>query len=359
MRQGVGGSRGLPMRSYTAEDVLAAATAAGANAELAAIMAAAAMAEGGGDLDAAGDYDLQGTAHSFGPYQINDINAVPRLVRGDLTAATEWMYAHEFARTYATACEDGYAGEPLARFVYMASERPEGWRGPGNPGLGSPAAEHFAAQWRLLQEGLVTDLRHAYLDEIRRHFGTPYVFGAKGPRVFDCSGLLTWCAQEVGLALGDPMMTSADGLKDHCDPVPLAAVKPGDLYLFSQTYGAGGPHYATHCGAALGDGQYMLDDHGDPWPGCGQTNVTAPYWDAHLMGAWRPRGFGADEEDHDVNNADLINLLGNIQGDWCEAAAAAVRAAQTEEDPTARNDLLNAALAALATIRRGGPPSDG
>jgi hypothetical protein len=347
------------VRAYTAADVLAAARAAGANDELAAIMAGAAMAEGGGDLDAAGDRDVNGVAHSRGPYQINDVNGVPPALRCDLAYATAWMLHHEFAPQYATAREDGQAGETLARYVYMASERPEGWRGVGNPGLHSLAAEHFAAHWRLLQEGPVTNLRQAYLDEIRRHFGTPYVFGAKGPRVFDCSGLLTWCAQEVGLDLGDPMLTSADRLKTYCEPVPLAAVKPGDLYLFSQTYGAGGPHYATHCGAALGDGQYMLDDHGDPWPGCGQTNITAPYWDAHLMGAWRPRGFGADEEDHDVNNADLINLLGNIQGDWCDAAAAAVRAAQTEEDPAARNDLLNAALAALATIHRGGPPSDG
>jgi len=117
----------------------------------------------------------------------------------------------------------------------------------------------------------------------------------------------------------------------------------------------------THCGAALGDGVHMLDDHGDPWPGCGQTDITAPYWQAHLMGAWRPRGYGAVVEEDPLVIADLeqrindaVNLLGIIQGDWVDAATRAVQGAQAETDPAQRAALLEAALAALATIKRGG-----
>jgi cell wall-associated NlpC family hydrolase len=342
------------MRPYTAQDVIDAARAAGADAPLARIMASAAMAEGEGDLDAEGDRTSDGTPHSFGPYQINDVNAVPRAVSTDLAAATRWMLAHEFRRTYDVAVADGYEGERLARYVCMASERPLGWRGPGNPGLRTPAADRYAAEWRLLLEEPVPDLRQAFLVELRRHRGTPYVFGAKGPTNFDCSGLLTYGGRQVGLDLGDPMMTSADALKQYCDPIPLEAVLPGDLYLFSQTYGSGGPHYATHCGAAIGDGTHMLDDHGDPWPGCGVTDISQAYWQAHLIGAWRPRGYGAAEEDDDVTNSELINLLGNIQGDWTDAAASAIQGAKVEEDGEKREALLDAALAALATIKRGG-----
>lgn len=342
------------MSRYTGQEIAQRAIRFGASPALARIMGAAAMAEGGGDSEAVGD---NGT--SLGAFQVNDIHGLTRAQRLDLDFITQWMYEHEFQAAYFAGLQRGYTDEQLARWTAMAAERPWGWQGPNAPGLDSAAASGYAAQWRALGDTPMPDLRQAFLNEIRQHFGTPYVFGAKGPTDFDCSGLLTYSARQVGLDLGDPLMTSADGLKGYCDLIPLEDVLPGDLYLFHTTYGDGGPFYATHCGAALGDGTHMLDDHGDPWPGCGQTDLTTPYWQEHLMGAWRPRGYGApSEEDDPVKLAEAENTIDYLKGDVADAFEAAITTLEnTPKLPKAARDAVASGLRpALETLRRGGSP---
>lgn len=41
--------------------------------------------------------------------------------------------------------------------------------------------------------------RGEFINELRKHIGKPYVWGGKGPDVFDCSGLVWYCAKAIGL----------------------------------------------------------------------------------------------------------------------------------------------------------------
>ncbi|MBN8466184.1 C40 family peptidase [Corallococcus exiguus] len=69
---------------------------------------------------------------------------------------------------------------------------------------------------------------------------SPYRWGAKGlkptgsPRLFDCSGLVTWCLHEVG---GPDWRAThnTDRLWDVCTPVESEAqLLPGDLVLYGR-----------------------------------------------------------------------------------------------------------------------------
>ncbi|MGD9620680.1 MAG: C40 family peptidase [Mycolicibacterium sp.] len=55
--------------------------------------------------------------------------------------------------------------------------------------------------------------------------GAAYVWGAKGPSVFDCSGLTQWAWRQVGVQLGPDTYTQMHQGR----PVPAGAVRAGDL----------------------------------------------------------------------------------------------------------------------------------
>lgn len=55
--------------------------------------------------------------------------------------------------------------------------------------------------------------------------GVPYVWGAKGPNQFDCSGLTQWSFKQVGVNLGPDTYTQIKQGK----PVPKGQVQQGDL----------------------------------------------------------------------------------------------------------------------------------
>ncbi|WP_233602184.1 C40 family peptidase [Corallococcus sp. CA047B] len=85
--------------------------------------------------------------------------------------------------------------------------------------------------------------RALFLQLVLCQMGAPYRWGAKGsrpdphgPRLFDCSGLVTWCLHQVG---GPDWRAThnTDRLWDECRPVErVEDLQPGDLVL----YGRGG-----------------------------------------------------------------------------------------------------------------------
>jgi len=83
--------------------------------------------------------------------------------------------------------------------------------------------------------------------------GRPYVFGAAGPRAFDCSGYTKYVFRKVRVSLPH----KADLQKRRGVRVARGAARPGDLVLFL----SGG--HAYHVGIYAG-GRYMYDS---PRPG--------------------------------------------------------------------------------------------
>ena len=83
----------------------------------------------------------------------------------------------------------------------------------------------------------------------RAQVGRRYVYGGDRPDLgFDCSGFVRYVAQLVGLRL--PRTAALQALLGR--PVPLDALRPGDLLFFGT---AGGR--VTHVGLYVGDGRYV------------------------------------------------------------------------------------------------------
>lgn len=67
--------------------------------------------------------------------------------------------------------------------------------------------------------------------------GTPYVWGAKGPNDFDCSGLTAWAWRQAGVQLGPDTYSQVNqGI-----PVPPGEVRPGDLIFPTAEFDGRGP----------------------------------------------------------------------------------------------------------------------
>ena len=121
---------------------------------------------------------------------------------------------------------------------FRPGERPIPW---GGPSLGSAAANrntqriHRAARHdpRTVPAGPGAAAVAAALT--RR--GDQYVWGAKGPNRFDCSGLTQWAWRQAGVQLGgDTYAQIHDGV-----PVPPGQVRAGDLIFPMDAFDAHGP----------------------------------------------------------------------------------------------------------------------
>jgi len=67
--------------------------------------------------------------------------------------------------------------------------------------------------------------------------GTPYVWGAKGPKVFDCSGLTQWAWGQAGVTIGPDTYTQVkQGV-----PVAPGDVQAGDLIFPKGSWESRGP----------------------------------------------------------------------------------------------------------------------
>jgi cell wall-associated NlpC family hydrolase len=84
------------------------------------------------------------------------------------------------------------------------------------------------------------------LQEAISREGDPYVWGAAGPRQFDCSGLVVWAYAQEGIAL--PHYTGS--LWNSGVHIARADLEPGDLVFFYQDI--------SHVGIYIGDGM-MID----------------------------------------------------------------------------------------------------
>lgn len=100
------------------------------------------------------------------------------------------------------------------------------------------------------------------LDEI----GKPYVWGGAGPDGFDCSGLVVWAYEHVGIYL-----THYTGAQwNEVEHIPVSELKPGDLLFFFADI--------SHVGLYVGNG-LMVDA-----PTFGQDVQVQPIFWSALVG---------------------------------------------------------------------------
>jgi cell wall-associated NlpC family hydrolase len=86
----------------------------------------------------------------------------------------------------------------------------------------------------------------AFLKAAESRIGMPYVWGAAGPRAFDCSGLVQWSFTQAGVVMPRVAVDQA-----RTGPmVPVAQLQPGDLLFYHTDPTA--PTYISHVAIYLG-----------------------------------------------------------------------------------------------------------
>jgi cell wall-associated NlpC family hydrolase len=112
--------------------------------------------------------------------------------------------------------------------------------------------------------------------------GKTYIWGATGPDAFDCSGLMLWAYNKVGVSI--PRVSQDQFRLGKRVPGGPGALKPGDLVFF-HTEGDN-PGEATHVGMYMGNDQFV--EAANPNDGVITSHLsTYPY---PYLGATRPTG---------------------------------------------------------------------
>ena len=104
-----------------------------------------------------------------------------------------------------------------------------------------------------------------------QEIGKPYVFGAAGPNVFDCSGLTSYVWGQSGVSLPH----SAAAQYDSIPHIPLVDLQPGDLVFYYSPI--------DHVAIYIGGGNVVVADN-PSYP----VAVRSVYWDGVPVGAGRP-----------------------------------------------------------------------
>ena len=105
----------------------------------------------------------------------------------------------------------------------------------------------------------------------QKYLKTPYVFGATGPRYFDCSGFTRYVFAQHGFSLPRTSGSQAyAGIK-----VAYSQRKPGDLLIFVNTYKSG----ISHVGIYMGNGRFI---HTIPNGGVSYAYLSNSYWSSRL-----------------------------------------------------------------------------
>lgn len=87
------------------------------------------------------------------------------------------------------------------------------------------------------------------LKEASEQIGKPYVWGAKGPNAFDCSGLVQYVYKQ---ALGIDLTGYTGTQQNQGTKISVADAKPGDLYFWDNGSGT-----SYHVAIAIGHGRFI------------------------------------------------------------------------------------------------------
>lgn len=94
-----------------------------------------------------------------------------------------------------------------------------------------------------------TNVQQAIVREAFKHLGKPYVWGAKGPNTFDCSGLTYYVYMKatghyIGSWTGEQQYAGTQ--------IPVSQAQPGDLVFWGPSSGV-----THHVGIYIGNGQFI------------------------------------------------------------------------------------------------------
>ena len=118
------------------------------------------------------------------------------------------------------------------------------------------------------------------VEMVRSRIGAPYVWGAEGSDTFDCSGLVLWVYEQLGLQVP----RTAQQQFEWAVPIETSQLQPGDLVFYENTYPS--PDRITHVGIYVGNGTIVMALNTGDF--VREVPLSDPYWSAHFVSAGRP-----------------------------------------------------------------------
>lgn len=150
-----------------------------------------------------------------------------------------------------------------------------------------------------------------FVAEVKKFAGDQYVYGAAGPSTFDCSGLVQYAAEKMGLK--NVPRTSEEQWKwvTHIDKSQL---QPGDL-VFGQFPGDNAP--PGHVGVYVGNGQILAA--ADPAQGVSYSSLDS--WGNAVYGYGRIPGDSGGTQSATLTGLSIpgFSFPGQITGFFSEA----------------------------------------
>ena len=117
----------------------------------------------------------------------------------------------------------------------------------------------------------------AIADEVKKFAGDKYVYGAAGPSTFDCSGLVQYALEQLGMK-GVPRTSEQQWA--WVDKINKGQLQPGDL-VFAQFPGDNAS--PGHVGVYMGNDQILSAE--DPAQGVGYSTLSS--WGTAVVGYGR------------------------------------------------------------------------
>jgi len=111
-----------------------------------------------------------------------------------------------------------------------------------------PSGSGMAGAGPLTASGAPNAQLNAMLRAAMSRQGMPYVWGAAGPKSFDCSGLVQWSFAQAGIVM--PRVAAEQALAGPA--VPVSKLQPGDLLFYHTDPTA--PKYISHVAIYVGNG---------------------------------------------------------------------------------------------------------
>jgi len=114
-------------------------------------------------------------------------------------------------------------------------------------------------------------------NQARTLINTPYQYGGNNLKGFDCSGLIQYTHQRVGINI--PRTTQAQLKKSK--PVKISRLQPGDLIFFRLT-----DRKASHVGIYIGDNQMIHAPSSGKRVAYASLDASG-YWRQHIIASGR------------------------------------------------------------------------
>jgi cell wall-associated NlpC family hydrolase len=107
-----------------------------------------------------------------------------------------------------------------------------------------------------------TDKEREIVETALKYLGSPYVYGASGPKTFDCSGFTSFVMRQCGISI---QRTASSQYATNGVKVSRDALRPGDLVFIKDREVSSKP--VTHVGLYIGNGYFVHAGSGNSGSG--------------------------------------------------------------------------------------------